>query len=376
MREVVWAEVDKDVLSHNFREVKKLLSPGVRIMAVVKANGYGHGAYEVARVAIEGGATYLAVARLEEALSLREQGISLPILVFGPVPVDGLGEAIEKDITLTVFSIYQARLYSSRLSSMGRELKCHLKVDTGMGRLGVVVCERFSRGIEEIVSIRSLDFLKWEGIYTHFACADSLDLSSAKSQLELFLKMLGELNDKGIFFEIRHAANSAAIIQMPQSHLDMVRPGIMLYGIYPSEEVETLEKVKLMPAMNLRARIAHVKEVGKGFRVSYGSTYVTPRAMKIATIPVGYADGYPRILSGRGRVKIRGIECPILGRVCMDQFMVDVSALSEVAPGDEVLLFGRDRWGTLRAEKVATWANTIGYEMVSSLTSRVKRIYL
>ncbi len=376
MKEVVWAEVDRGALSHNFRVVKELLSPQVKIMAVVKANGYGHGSYEVARVAIDEGASYLAVARLEEAIYLRDRGIDTPILVFGYVPLEGIEEAADRDITLTVYSLSQAKEYSSYLANKNKKIKCHLKIDTGMGRLGVVVCQSLSKGIEAIVSMWELDCLQWEGIYTHFACADSLDLSSAHGQLELFLKTLEELQRQGISFKIRHAANSAAIIQLPSSHLDMVRPGIMLYGIYPSSEVESLGKVSLIPAMNLKARVAYVKRVGPGFRVSYGSTYITSGETRIATIPAGYADGYPRILSNKGKVKIKGIECPILGRVCMDQFMIDVSHMPEILPGDEVLLFGRDQWGGLRPEQVASWANTIGYEIVSSLTSRVKRVYL
>ncbi len=379
MEHVLWAEIDLDAISHNLEEVKRLIGPATRIMAVVKANAYGHGAYEVANVAISNGATYLAVARLEEALYLRERGIDVPILVFGYVPPSLVEFAVKERVVLTIYSLSQAKRYVESLKKVEKRrerLRCHLKVDTGMGRLGVVLCEDFDRGIEEIESLWGLEGIEWEGIYTHFATADSLDLSDARKQLEIFMRALEILGRRGICFKIRHAANSAAIIQLPQAHLDMVRPGIMLYGIYPSREVESLGRVRLCPAMSLKARVAHVKEVGKGFKISYGSTYITPSPRTIATIPVGYADGYPRILSSRGKVLIRGYCVPIVGRVCMDQFMVDVSTVPQVRMGDEVLLFGRDSWGVLSAEDVAQWADTIGYEIVSSLTSRVRRVYV
>jgi len=374
---VVWAEIDLGAIEHNCREVKKLISSRTGFMAVVKANGYGHGVTEVAKIVLKNGATHLAVARLEEGIFLRENGIFAPILVFGYVPFSQLKFALEYNLILTIYHLKQAEDFSNYAISNDKKISCHLKVDTGMGRLGFVLSDESlkSRAIEEIFYVLKLSGLKIEGIYTHFACADEEDLSYSYLQLNRFKGLIKKLKNAGISEINFHAANSAATIQLPMSHFDMVRPGIMLYGLYPSEHIRKIEKVNLSPAMSLKAKIAQIKEVKKGFKISYGSTFVTSGPARLATIAVGYADGYPRILSSKGYILIKGKKAPILGRVCMDQIVVDVTGV-DARMGDEVLIFGRDTYGELKVDEVAKLAQTINYEIVSSITSRVPRVYI
>lgn len=378
----LWAEIDLSALAHNCREVAGCLGQDTQFMAVVKADGYGHGAVQTARTALDNGADRLAVARLEEALALRRAGLTEPILIFGFTAPEDVPLLAEHDLIQTVFDQMYARALSRAASQLGTTLTVHLKIDTGMGRLGLVAVpdadssEPFRPAVlDEITSILSLSNLCFEGIYTHFAQADSGDKTHVRGQLACFLGLLQTLKDRGVELAIRHAANSAAVIDLPEAHLDMVRPGLMLYGLYPSPEVD-VDRVRLKPVLSLKSRIAQLKDVASGFKISYGSTFTTQGATTIATIPVGYADGFPRVLSSRGDMLVRGQRAPIAGRVCMDQTMLDVGHIAGVQPGDEVVIYGSQGEERLPVEDVAGLCWTINYETVASIMARVPRTYL
>ncbi|MCF8029150.1 MAG: alanine racemase [Desulfobacteraceae bacterium] len=376
----VWAEIDLSAVAHNVRALKGALSSGTRLMAVVKADGYGHGAVAVARQALAAGADCLAVARIGEALELRYAGIKGPILIFGHTPPALTRKLLEYDLTQTVSSFTDAEAFSARSADTGARLRVHINIDTGMGRLGVLGmppdgANGFSDAVAEVAAICGLQGLAAEGIYTHFATADSADKSDTRGQLELFEQILSRLRDLGVVFSVRHAANSAAAMEMPETHLDMVRPGISIYGHYPSQETECCG-VELTPAMTVRARIVHLKRVGPGFRVSYGWTEQTMENTLIATVPIGYADGFFRLLSSRGFMRVRGYRAPVIGRVCMDHTMLDVGHVPGVACGDAALVFGRDADGDLPVESVAGTLDTINYEVLSRISSRIPRVYI
>ncbi|MFZ5626018.1 MAG: alanine racemase [Bacillota bacterium] len=369
----VWAEIDLGAIGHNVRELRRVTQPRARLMAIVKANAYGHGAVEVARVALANGAERLGVALLQEAIELRRAAFGVPILILGYTPPDGALDVVKYNLTQTVFDYQGAEALSWAAVQLRKTAKIHLKLDTGMGRLGFVTTN--PRSLEEILRIARLPGLEIEGIYTHFASSDSKDKTSALRQLELFRNFVDQLEKLGLEIPLKHTANSGAILDMPSAHLDLVRAGIALYGLYPSDEVKK-EKVALRPAMTLKARIAYVKEVGPGSGISYGSTYVTSGWERIATIPLGYADGYNRRLSNRAEVLIKGQRCPVVGRVCMDQFMVRVSHLEQVTAGEEVVLFGRQGQAELPVDELASLLDTINYELVCAVSSRVPRIYV
>jgi alanine racemase len=381
---LIWAEIDLDAIAGNVRELRRLTRPAARLMAVVKANGYGHGAVEVARTALANGAEWLGVARLPEAVHLRQAGFGVPILVFGYTPPDDAGRLIDYDLRQSVYSLEAAQAYSDAASARGARIRVHVKVDTGMGRLGLVpaaltgrhpgeaVGEDFIREATAIVKLPGIDA---EGIFTHFAASDSADASYANGQLSLFLEVLSALGAHGLVFPVRHAANSAAVIQIPESHLDLVRPGIALYGLRPSDEVD-LGRIFLKPAMALKTRIIHLKAVPAGTFISYGMTHRTPSPTTIATIPTGYADGYRRGFSSRGWMLVHGHRVPVLGRVCMDLTMLDVGAVPETRIEDEVVIFGKQGHEFISADDLARELGTITYEIVCDVSARVPRIYL
>ena len=380
---LVWAEVDLEAIAHNVRELRRITDPGADLMAVVKANAYGHGAVEVTRKALENGADSLGVARIEEGIELRKAGVKESVLIFGYTPPVLAYKLIGFDLTQTVWSYTTAQALSDIAVSSNKQIKVHLKVDTGMGRLGLLPdCRRppgteqnlMGNAIREAESISSLAGLKLEGVYTHFATADSSDKSYAGKQFEIFLDFLNELRRAGMNPPLCHAANSAAIIDMPETHLDLVRAGIAIYGLYPSHEVNK-RRIALKPAMTLKSKVVHLKKVLPGFNVSYGCTYQTPKSTTIASIPVGYADGFNRLLSSRGHMLIRGRRAPIVGRVCMDQTMLDVGHIPDVDLEDEVVIFGRQGYESISVDEIAATLNTINYEIVSALTARVPRIY-
>lgn len=362
-----WAEVDLAAIHHNMTIIKKLLKPSTRFCAVVKADGYGHGSVAVANEAVKIGADYLAVAVLDEAVTLREGGLTLPILILGYTPPAQSHILVERGVTQTVFNMDQARALSAAGGALGRPAKVHLKVDTGMGRLGLPPAEIAAFAKE----VAQLPHLEIEGVFTHFAKADAADRAHVTAQFGRYKEALKSLDEAGIKIPIKHCANSAATMVMPEAHLDMVRPGIILYGLAPSDEVKW--PLDLRPAMRLKARIGMLKSVPAGTTVSYGCTFTTQKPSRIATLPIGYADGWSRMLSGKTEVLIGGRRAPQVGRICMDQCMVDVTALEGVKEGDEATLFGDP---LLTTDEVAGKLGTINYELVCMVGKRVPRVYL
>ena len=381
---LIWAEIDLAVIAANVRELRRITRPDARLLVAVKANAYGHGLVAVARRAIESGADALGVARLHEAITLREAGLSAPILVLGYTSPDSVATLVRHDITQTLYAVETARAYAERIGQTGGRLKVHLKVDSGMGRLGILPGARryappgmdlTGTAVKEILEIARLQGVELEGVFTHFASADSADKTYAEQQFTVYLDFLDRLQRAGFEIPVRHAANSGAIIDMPHTHLDMVRAGISLYGLYPSDEVDQ-SKITLVPAMSLKSRIIHLKAVPAGFAVSYGMTHTTEKPTTIATIPVGYADGYNRRLSNRGCMLVNGVRAPIVGRVCMDLTMLDVGHISDVNLEDEVVIIGRQGTESVTADEIAGMLVTINYEVTSAITARVPRVYL
>ncbi len=374
-QELAWAETDLSAVAHNVRQLRKITSPKARFMAVVKANAYGHGAEAVAKTALHSGADWLGVARSEEGIALRKAGLDAPILVFGHTPLSAAENIVQWDLIQTVYSAEAARFFSETAQSAGKKIRIHIKTDTGMGRLGLLTFpdEKAAESVREIREILRLPGLESEGIFTHFAASDAEDKSYAHMQMQRFSDFLDRLRREGMEFPIRHAANSAAIMELPESHLDMVRAGIAMYGLRPSDEV-TGEHIPLKPAMSLKTRIIHLKKVDKGFSLSYGMTHKTPEPTLVATVSLGYADGYPRLLSNKGFMLVHGKRAHIAGRVCMDLTMLDAGHIPDIAIGDEVVAFGTQGNSILPAEELAALTGTINYEIVSSLTERVQRI--
>ncbi len=351
--------------------MRRITEPGTIIMAAVKADAYGHGAPTASKTFLDNGAERLAVATLSEALELRREGIEVPILVLGYTPENQSGELLRHGVTPTVYTRRMAEALSREATEGGEAAKVHIKVDTGMGRLGFPPSEE---GIDAIEQISGLPGVEIEGVFTHFAAADERDKTYTRSQFEKYMRVVNDLERRGVDVPMKHVSNSAAVIDLPEYNLDMVRPGIMLYGLYSSEEVDN-SRVDLRPAMTLKARISHVKTVPAGTAMGYGLTYKTSRESVIGTIPLGYADGYGRALSNRGRVGVKGGRAPVVGRVCMDQFMVDLTGIDAEA-GDEVILFGDGRDGSPHTEEVARWLGTITHEVLCGVSRRVPRVYI
>jgi alanine racemase len=381
---LIWTEIDLNAISHNVQELRRITSSGSRFMAVVKADGYGHGAAEVASAALKNGADCLGVARMDEGLHLRIAGISAPILILGFTPPELSTKVVSHHLTQAVYTFEAAEALSEAAAQLQKKAKVHIKVDTGMGRLGLLPdSPRISmlgkhlpgNTLRVIESISRLPHVEIEGVFTHFASADSQDKTYTLQQLERFLEFLEKLKIHGLEFPIRHAANSAALIDLPETHLDMVRAGISLYGFYPSPEVNR-ERISLIPAMTLKTRIIHVKMVPAGFHISYGLTYQTEMPTVIATVSAGYADGLNRLLSSRGQMLVRERRAQIVGRICMDMTLLDVGHIPDVAVGDEVVIFGVQGRECIPVDEMADTLNTIHYEIVTNLSPRVERIYL
>jgi len=362
------AEINLANIAHNVREFRRHIPQPTRLMAVVKADGYGHGAVEVSRAALAAGAEWLAVALAEEGIRLRQAGLAAPVLILGYLPPESIGAVIQYRLTPGITDRETLELLEDEARRQRRRVGVHVKVDTGMGRLGL----RGADGLDLARRIMASAHLELEGIYTHFAAADEADKGFTLAQLDNF-KSLVETIKKEKPQVIAHCANSAAAIEIPQARFDMVRIGISLYGLYPSPEVKPL--VALRPAMSLHTRIAFVKEVPAHTPISYGRTYYTSRPSRIATLPLGYADGYMRQLSGKASVLIRGRRVPQVGRICMDYCMVDVTDLPPVGPGEPVVVFGRQGDGEISADELARLAGTINYEIVCAVSSRVPRHY-
>ena len=367
-----WAEIDLSNLEHNYRALRGMIPRGCRFLGVVKANAYGHGAIPVAKKLVELGAEYLAVACLDEAIELRQADIDAPILILAPTLPDFSKELFEYNLTQTVQDFELAQSLSDAAVQAGQSLKIHIKVDTGMSRLGFL-CDEETIGCsaEQIVSVCSLPGLKPEGIFTHFANADG-DEEYTMRQFTRFMDVLDKLSDLGVEFQIRHCAASAAVLNYPCTHLDMVRPGIAQYGHYPDPSWEGLDGPGLIPLMSLKTRVIALRELKKGTSISYGCTHVLERDSRVAVLPIGYADGLDRLLSNRGEVLIHAVRTPILGRVCMDLCMVDVTDIVDVRVGDEVTVFGPE----LPLEEKADVVKTIQYEMLCGISRRVPRVYI
>ncbi len=375
----IWAEIDLGAIAHNVRELRRVTRPEALLMAVVKGDGYGHGAVAVARTALANGAAMLAVARLEEGVALRQAGFEAPILVFGRPFADQAADLIRHHLIQSVVDLEDAEMLSGAARARGAAVAVHLKVDSGMGRLGLVPDPRSAGAIPSAVAraaaLAKLPGVRLEGVFTHFAAADSAEKTSARRQFEVFTAFLEALERAGIEAGLRHAANSAAVIDLPHTHLDAVRPGIALYGLYPSPEVDTT-RVDLRPALSLKARVLQVKPLPAGAPVSYGMTWKAPRDTVIATVPAGYADGISRRLSNLGRMLVRGRSAPIAGRICMDLTMLDVGAIAGVAPGDEVVIIGRQGDQVISADEMAGLLETISYEVVFTNSLRVPKVYI
>ncbi|MDF2984975.1 MAG: alanine racemase [Eubacterium sp.] len=368
-----WAEINLDNIAHNIREIRRITNKNAEIMGVVKADAYGHGVMEVARTLLENGVSRLAVSMLDEAIQLRKNGFGVPILVLGYTDPIRVNEIIENDVTQSVFSHELAKALSDEAVKQGKKVKIHIKIDTGMSRIGFL--PGYS-AVKNVVEISRLPNIIIEGLFTHFATADEKNREFTLLQFERFMSICYELQRIGIHIPVKHCANSAGIIEYPDMHLDMVRPGIIQYGMYPSEEVDKT-KIHLKSAMTLKANVILVKEIEKDTSISYGRIFTTARTSRIATIPIGYADGYMRMLSNKGKVIIHGEYAPVVGRVCMDQCMVDVTDLnSTVEVGDEVVLVGAQGDNVITAEDVAQLIGMINYEFVCIVGKRIPRAFI
>jgi Alr-MurF fusion protein len=366
-----WVEIDLSAIAHNTRQIQSLVRPNVRILASLKADAYGHGALKVARTVLRNGASMLGVATLSEAVPLREAGIHAPILVFGYVPHWQMREAVRLRLTLTLYSIESALALSRAAQALNQAVKVHVKVDTGMGRLGVRA-ERIDEIVELLHEITELPRLELEGIFTHFAMADAQDQTHVRMQLARFQHVLQCIEEEHMRPPLVHAANSAAIFSLPEAHFDMVRPGIALYGLDPSSEVPL--PAEFRPALSFKTQVAQVKDIPEGETISYGCAYTTNRPTRVSILPVGYADGFRRAPTNWGSVLVHGQEAPLLGRVCMDQCIIDITHIPQVRVGDEVVLIGQQGAASLTAEQVAQRLGTINYEVVSEILARVPRV--
>jgi alanine racemase len=368
----VWSEINLDSLSHNMKAIRSLVPPTSKIMAVVKANAYGHGSVESSRVFLENGADKLAVATLSEAVELRVAGITAPILILGYTSSDQAELILKWKITPTVYSLKCAEGFGAAAEKAERIINIHIKIDTGLGRIGFQPDEA---SIEALGVIKDIPYINIEGLYTHFALADSEDKSYTQKQFNVFKKFLDRLTERDINIPLKHTNNSAAIIDLPEYSLDMVRPGCILYGLYPSGLTKR-DTVLLKPVMTLKTRVTHVKTVPPGTGISYGLTYTTKNESCLGSLSVGYADGYSRALSNKAEVWIRNERAPVVGRVCMDQTIVDITDAQKPAVGDSVVLFGDGRSGEPTAADMANWMRSITDEVVSSISRRVPRVYL
>lgn len=368
----VHADIDLDAMLDNMEQMHRLVDPHTRLIAVIKTDGYGHGAIPIARELEKLDYVYgYAVATEEEGLSLRDAGMKKPVLILGytfPEQYEGL---LQADISPAVFTMDMARRLSEAAARLNKTAHIHIKLDTGMGRVGYLVNVESA---DEIARIAELSHIVIEGMFTHFAKADETDKTAANAQLDQFMRMVGLLEERGVHIPLCHCSNSAGILDLPHANLDLVRAGITMYGLQPSDEVR-LDRMQLRPVLSLKSHVAHVKTLPAGCGISYGATYVTPSERRIATIPVGYGDGYARSLSNRADVLIHGTRVPIVGRVCMDQFMVDVTDLADVRVGDLVTLIGTDGEAHITMEELGEKSGRFNYEFACDLGKRIPRVF-
>lgn len=373
-----WAEIDLDKIAQNVREIKKSLKPDVRLMGVVKADAYGHGVFETAKTVLENGADALAVAFIDEAVQLRKCGITVPLLILGNSADDSIDDLLNFDITPAVFTFDFAKRLSDRATQLGKTAKIHIKADTGMNRIGFLYGDNAEENLkttEKIIQISRLPSIEVEGIFSHFSTSDEENDSYTRLQFKRFCEMTAALSEKGLDIPIKHIANSAALARFPEMQLDMVRAGVIMYGMYPSSGVD-YHGLRLLPAMTFKTRVINIKEVDSGAGISYGRSFVTTQKTKIATIAVGYADGYSRILSGKACALVDGAVVKQLGKICMDQCMIDVTNVNNINIGDEVTLFGTSGDGHISIEDVADKMGTINYEIACIVGKRIPRIYI
>lgn len=369
----VKAVVSLDAIAHNFSEMHKNIQKDTKIIAVLKADGYGHGASVIAHLIEDYDYIWgFAAATAQEALSLVSDGVTKPVLILGHVFEEDYEELAAADVRIAVSEAASAKGYAAAGKSLGKTVHIHLALDTGMSRIGFSDSQE---SLEEIAALEKIPNLKIEGIFTHFARADEEDITPAVEQFEKFMNFKEHLKKIGVHIPMWHCSNSAGIIRLPQANLNAVRAGITIYGIYPSKEVER-DVIRLLPAMELKSHVSFVKTLPQGRAISYGGTFVTKKDTVVATIPVGYADGYPRSLSNKGWVLIHGKKAPILGRVCMDQFMVDVTGIPGVHTGDSVTLMGKDGEEFLSVEELGDLSGRFSYEFICDISRRVPRVYI
>jgi alanine racemase len=370
-----WAEVDADSLAANYHAIRSYIHKECKFMAIVKADAYGHGAPFAAKEFEKLGADYFGVSNMEEALQLRNSDITGPILILGYTPPEYAGEMIEKNITQTVLSLDYAKRLSEAAAKSGGKLRVHIKIDTGMSRIGFLYHDSANgaAGLAEIVKVSQMQSLDLEGIFTHFAVSDEPELDFTKVQFSRFMEAVSKLAENGVTFRLRHCCNSAGLLNFPQMQLDMVRPGIILYGLTPAAGMPL--PIKLYPVMKLKTVISQVKSLDAGTAVSYGMKYVTESETRIATLPLGYADGFARSLSNNADVLINGKRARVIGRVCMDQCMADVSEISDAAENSIVTVIGPDGEDMVTMEEVAAKMGTINYETACLIGKRVPRVF-
>jgi alanine racemase len=362
--------IDHEALRWNLRQVRNKVGPQVKILSMVKANAYGHGAPLVAKTFASTGSDAFGVATLEEALELRQAGIAAPIVVVAGIYLKQLADFLENRLTPVVHDVEGMQQLNDAISSRGSTLNVHLKIDTGMSRIGLLYAD-IAHWLPALKKLRALHI---EGVFSHFSTAESVEGAYTKKQLANFQEVIRTLRAEGIAPQVCHLANSAATITLPAAYFDMVRPGIMLYGAYPSPEMA--QHITLKPVLSWKTSILQLKRVPAQTSISYGQTYVTQRESLIATLPLGYADGYSRLLSNRGEALVRGQRAKIAGRVCMDLTMLDVTDIRDVRQGDEVVLLGHQSGAEISADEMAAWANTISYEIFTSIGNRVPRIHI
>lgn len=371
-----WAQVNLDAIASNLHNIQAaLINPATKIMAVVKADAYGHGFLQVAKTLLENGADALGVAVLDEAKQLRSRGIDVPILILGNTQVSQAADLIDFDVMPTVFSYEMAKELSDIALRKKKDARIHIKIDTGMTRIGYYYHgEQHTQVVDEVERIAKLPYLEIDGIFTHLSCADEEDRSYTELQFSRFIDICGRLEKRGINIPIKHVAGSSGLVLYPEMQLDMVRPGLILYGMHPSEL--TKSKIDLTVAMSLKARVTMVKEVECGVGVSYGKIFETQSTTKIATIPIGYADGYSRLLATKASMIVNGKIIPVIGRICMDQCMIDATTVNNISEGDVVTLMGTEGSQTISADDLASYMGTINYEVVCIIGKRIPRIYL
>lgn len=367
-----WVEVDRKKAIHNFLEVRRAVGQNVKICAVVKADSYGMGALEFSKMYLENGVDMFAVAVISEALELRQEIKGKDILVLGYTPEEFYDDAIINDITLSIYNYELAEKLNAAAKKLNKKAKIHIKVETGMNRLGFLPTEE---NADKVAAIAKMENISVEGAFSHQAKADEKDKTTAHKQAARFTSFMNMLEKRNVAIPVKHIANSATIIDMPEYYFDMVRPGIILSGFYPSDEVNKQE-YKFEICVTLKARVANVKTIETGEGVGYGHLFSASKSTVVGTIPLGYADGYSRLLSNKGYIVIKGVKCPILGKVCMDQFMVDLSQVDNPQIGDEAIIYGDGTDGAMTAEDVADMRGTISYEVLTNLSKRLPRIYV